>query len=78
MPTGWPEQQTRKKETNGWRNSGRRMFGEERLKVDFWYNSLDAVICQMKERFGEHQLQCLECITNSNLSPKYKNAEGRP
>jgi len=45
------------------------LVGEERLKVDIWYNSLDAVICQMKERFGDHQLLRLDCITK--FSPKY-------
>ena len=45
------------------------LVGEERLKVDVWYSFLDAVICQMKERFGDHQLQLLDCITK--FSPKY-------
>ena len=43
--------------------------GEERLKIDIWYASLDAVICQMKERFGDNQLQLLDCI--AKFSPKH-------
>jgi len=45
------------------------LVGEERLMVDVWYSSLDVVICQMKERFGDHQLQRFHCITK--FSPKY-------
>jgi len=59
-------------ETNGWRYSGRRVFSCRRTTKGrrlVGYGSLDAVICQMKERFGDHQLQRLDCI--SKFSPKY-------
>ena len=51
------------------------LIGEERLKVDVWYASLDAVICQMKERFGDHQLQLLDCI--AKFSPRYLTAQNK-